>query len=403
MDKKLKILYIIPRFHPWKGGVERNFEALAERMVKEGHDVHVLTTEVRGKDYANWKYKETYKGIKIERMWQINNQLYAGFYPMLLPKLLLRKYDVIHVSGFGFIWTEFCLTIKKIISRKTKFISTPHGPFMSISTTSLIRRFIKTYYTQILKIILPWLYNYVIAVLDVQKEWLTKEYKIKLEKIRVVQNGIDVSYIEKDKRKISKDETVIITFLNRMEKYKGIQDVIKALGVVRSHPEFSSGSNFQFLIMGRKAGYTDELIKMTADLGMQDCVQFIYSPSDEERDKIFHEKSQINILPSEYEATGIALIEAMAKGNAIVTTNQNDAVDLLINSKSGFSYNFGDVDALVEILNTLITDYDLRMKMIKNNLEFAKEFTWEKAFENYKKIFVEIQAPNSKNQIQKNI
>ena len=382
-EKKLKIAYIIPRFLPFKGGAEQNTYALASRMAKEGHDVTVITTNVKFRNEELPK-EETIDGIKIIRNWALNNALYAGFYPELLPLLIRSDFDVIHTSGFGFIWREFCLTIKKVLSPKTKFVCTPHGPFMAVGANaenkSGLRAVIKDSYTFVLQMLLPWLYNYIVQVTPNQTKWLNEEYHIPENKIILVPNGVDRAMLEKELVEHSPEEKLVLSFTGRHEWYKGVQDVLRALGKLVASGE----NNFEFVIMGRSGNYTQKLKDIIEELQLDNYIRFIYSPTDEQRDELLYSRSQIHILPSRWEATGIVLIEAMAKGNVIITTNQNEGADLLIKEgESGFKYNFGDVDALATILKVLLDDANLRQRIRQQNLQFAKNFTWEEIFPNY--------------------
>ncbi len=393
---KLKIAYLVPRFHPFRGGGEQNIFALASRMAKEGHDVTVITARVK---YRNEElpYTEEYEGMHIVRNWALNEWLYLGFYPGLLIYLLNNKFDVIHSSGIGFLWREICLMIKKVFSPKTKFITTPHGPFMAATdeTDTAFRRFSKSTYTSILKIFMNWLYDSTIAITPKQNEWLIKDYNISSEKIILIPNGLDKKYLEKELHEHKKDEKVIITYMNRHEWYKGIQDMVKAVDSLRRSDALRKSKSedyvplpeFEFWIMGRAGNYTPSINELIEKLKVGEYTKFIFSPTDEERDRIFYEESQINVLPSRWEATGIALMEAMAKGNVGITTYQNEAWDIIIKEgENGFVFNFGDVEALTEILRKLLSDYKLRQTMRKNSLEFMKNFTWEAVFEDYKEL-----------------
>jgi glycosyltransferase involved in cell wall biosynthesis len=385
--KKLSIVYIIPRFHPFRGGAEQNIEAFAVRMAEKGHDVTVFTTNVRFRS-EKLPWVENYKNITIRRFWAPNEWLYAGFYPGLLFALIRKKSDLIHVSGFGFIWVEICLVIKKLLDRKTIIINTPHGPFMATAKNG-IKFIIKKIYTKILKLILPFLYTKVIAVVPKQTEWINNEYNIPIDRITVVPNGISEDYLVKKAPVHDKDEKVVITYLNRMEKYKGIQDVLYAMTLL----DKKVLDRCEFWIMGREGSYTKKLRSIVTENGLEDYVRFIFTPTDEERDNAFL-KSQINILPSQWEATGIVLLEAMAKGNVIVTTNQNQGVDLLINKKSGFAYDYGDRKKLAGILSVLIKDYETRREIIEHNVSFAKNFTWESIFPKYEALIEDLVSPH---------
>lgn len=375
----MKILYIVPRFYPFKGGAESNIEALAVRAAADGNDVTVFTTNVKFRN-ENLPWTEEYKEIKIIRHWALNSWLYLGFYPKLFINVLKSDAEVIHVSGFGFMWIEFCLITKRIFDRKIKIINTPHGPFMAFSNTG-IRGVIKKLYTLILKVTLPFLYHKVIAVVESQKEWITSEYSIPNNRIVTIPNGINESYIEKNLPVYNKDEKVIVTYLNRMEWYKGIHTVLYAMNKL----DKAVLKKMEFWIMGKSGNYTQKLKEIIDKKNLNEFVKFIYTPTDEQRDEAFL-KSQINILPSKWEATGIALIEAMAKGNVIITTYENQAWDMLINEKSGYVFNFGDEDELAKIFTEIVSNYEKRQEIIKNNVDFAKSFTWEQIYPLYKQL-----------------
>lgn len=386
----LKIAYIIPRFHPFKGGAERNIEALALRAVKEGHTVTILTTNVKFRD-EKLKTHEDYEGMKIIRMWALNNALYAGFYPQLFFHLWRNNYDIIHTSGIGFLWRELCLRITKPRHKNTKYIVTPHGPFMALGDSKGFRGFAKRNYTKVLRKSLNKIYDTFIEVTPKQRIWMKEEYAIAEEKITLIPNGIDKSYIEKKLYEEKYSEKPVISFIGRLAQYKGPHRVLNALGnIKKKRPNML----FEFWIMGRSQGdYTEFLQKEITENSLDEEVKIIFSPTDEERDDALKNHSQISILPSKWEATGIVLLEAMAKGNAIISTRQNEAYEMLIEEeKNGFSYDYDDEAALTKILESLLEDETLRKNMAIYNLNFAKEFTWDQIYKSYSKLLQELKS-----------
>jgi len=377
----MKIAYITPRFHPFKGGAEQNLLALSTRVAKLGFDSTVLTTNARF-NKEKLPREEFYKGLRIIRHWAPTEALYAGFYPQLLPHLLTNKYDIIHSTGIGFFWREFCLILKKLTSKQTRFIVTPHGPFLAATSATGFRGFIRKVGNRILKIYINWLYDEFIAVNPNQHVWMEALYNVNPVKIINIPNGIDESYIESKIVEHKPEDKVVITYMNRMEEYKGIQQVLKAIHKILDLP--GGNKNFIFYIMGRPGGYTKTLESMVRDMQLESHTKFIFSPEDKERDEIFYKESQINILPSQWEATGITLLEAMAKGNIIITTEQNEAADILIKEgENGFVYGYDEIDKLVEGLSWLLKTPELRERMRKDALEMSKKFTWESVVKSY--------------------
>lgn len=388
-SEKIKIGYVIQRFHPFKGGAESNMFAFASRAAKsDKFDVTVLTANIKFRDELP-PYRETVDGMKIIRNWAINEELYMGFYPMLLPSLLSNKFDVIHTSGIGFIWREMCLCIKKLVSPSTKFVCTPHGPFMALNDSEGFRGMAKKYYTMVLRVILPWLYDYVIAVNEEQHNWMTSEYKIPQDKIIVFPNGIDKSYIESKIYQPKIDGKVVISFLGRFARYKGVQYVIEALGEIKKKNK--NIPEFEFWALGRQTEHTEYLKKLVTKFNLEKEVSFIFSPSDEERDDALYKHSQINILPSQWEASGIALMEAMAKGNVILSSKQNEISSTLIKEGvNGYTFDYWDIDKLVEILKIVLKDKDLRLSMIEENLKLVKNYTWESIYPKYEDFIMQL-------------
>jgi glycosyltransferase involved in cell wall biosynthesis len=384
--KKLKIAYIIPRFHPFKGGAEINFESLAIRAAKDGHDVVVLTTNEKFRSEILQK-KEQYKGVKIIRMNAlITHPLYLGFYPELFWHLRKNHYDVIHTSGIGFLWREICLRLNK--KKDTYYVCTPHGPFMALGDTKGIRGLAKKYYTLELRRFIGKLYDVFIQVNPKQSEWMSEEYKIPKEKIVLIPNGIDKKYIEQKLFLEKFKRKPIITYIGRLANYKGIHFVLEAIYKIKKSKQ--DVPPFEFWILGRSQGeYTEFLKNLIKKYNIEKDVKIIFSPTDQQRDEILYKHSHINILPSKWEATGIVLLEAMAKGNAIISTKQNEMHDTLIQEGiNGFSYNYNDINKLKKILIQLLKDTTLRKSIAQKNLKFVQNFTWEASYEKYKRLIL---------------
>ncbi len=384
-----KLVFLVPRFYPFKGGAEQNAYQLAKRAAAEGYAVTVLTTDATpdGQPLAK---TETNEGIHIIRLHRWNQQLNLGFYPGLFWKLLRTDADIIHVeNGPGFIWQEYCLFWKKLVSRHTKFIVTPHGPFLAATgiseTKSLLRGMLKKVMGVYFRILWPWLFDIVIQVNPKQSAWLTQDFRIPQSKIRLLPNGIDAKMIVPHKR-VSElaHHPVVITYVGRFEAYKGVQQLLQALAGLRKL--LPQQPQFKLIAMGR-GPYLPQLQDLTHQLALDDIVEFIVNPTDNNRDTILYSRSQIHVLPSQWEATGIVLLEAMAKGNAIVTTTGNEAADLLITEgQNGYIYDYDNIEKLTTLLRIIISDDNLRQKMIDENLVKVRDYTWENIFPTYVSI-----------------
>jgi len=377
--KKLKIGYLIKYFYPIQGGAENYMLNLALLTVKDGHEVHVFTSDRKGKD-KGLKFEENYKGIQIHRCRLLFDFTHYFFLsPSLMSKLLKQELDILHVSGFGFVWHDFILIIKRIKSRKTEFINTPHGPFMALSSYILPLRLIKFIYTNIQKLFLNWLYDIILEDNTFQWRWIVK-YRIDKEKIKLVTPGLDSEVISKqiddhDLREFTQKyflkDKFIISCLGRISKYKGIQDVIE---IMPDLVKFKS--NIAYLVMGRDDGYARTLKMLAEKGGVKNNIRFIIDISEKEK-ILALESSQIFIFPSEWEAFGIVILEAMCRGNAIISTKTEGGKYLVTEGMNGFLYNSGDNKELYSYIVKLIKDKMLLGRMQKENKLRVRRFSWE--------------------------
>lgn len=373
-------------------------------MAAAGHEVNVFTTSVSpgGETMNELPAFENYLGINIYRFRNLTApQLTLGFYPGLLWKLIRTKTDIIHVeNGPGFIWQETCLIIKKLVSPKTKLVTTPHGPFLATPQT---HNFAKRTIAQIGKFLLSpyykliWskLFAIVFEVNPKQEVWMTRDYNIPQSKIKLMPNGIEAAQIANSKTVASKfnaandNDEVVITSVGRLGKYKGHHYIIQALADGIETARFVNPP--RLIIMGKDEGYAAELQHLIEFYNLQDIAEVKVSPSDSERDEIIYNQSQISILASDWEATGIVLLEAMAAGNSIVTSSGNEAADMLIKpGENGYIFTAGHVAELLEYLAHLINDNKLRSEMAQRNLNLVTQFTWESIFPKYLKYLQEL-------------
>jgi glycosyltransferase involved in cell wall biosynthesis len=377
--KKLRIGYISKYFYPIRGGEENYMFNMALQSAKAGHEVHVFTGNKKGNQVIKEK-ESTYKGIHIHRctfLFEGTHYLFCN--PSLLLKVLKSDLDVIHVASFGMIWHDFVLILKKVFSQKTRFINTPHGPFMALKRYNILLKWFKKVYTVVQKIFLNWLYDIVLQDNTFQWRWIT-QYGIKKAKVKFVSVGIDKDLITKRigisaireftiKHKIS--NKYVLSYLGRISEYKGVQDIIYVLqDLIRKFPDIV------LLVMGRDDGYLRTLKKIAEQEGVKKYVRIIEDISEEDKFTALN-ISNIFIFPSEWEAFGIVLLEAMTQGNAIISTKTEGGKFLITEKVNGLLYDFGNKGQLKLHIESLLKNKQLVEKMTRENLKKVNQCSWD--------------------------
>lgn len=365
----MKIGFLITYFYPKTGGAENNCYYTARELAKS-HEVHVFCS-------GGSESEEIIDGINVHRSKELFRlKYYFAFYPSIVNKIQKYDLDVLHVHGLGFVQHDIAVKKLKKVNPKIKVICTPHGPFMALNKYNLIGRIFKSIYTPLIKRSLK-MYDAVVEVNPNQTEWMTKDYGIERRKIKFVPNGLNEStfeslkadYIRKIANKYGLEGKFVISYLGRIQKYKGLDQVIKVLPkLLKDYP------NLVFVAIGKDADDMQRLIDLSKKRGIAKNVIFTGEIFEKEKLALL-EISEIFVFPSEWEAFGIAMLEAMARGNAAISTKTEGGV-YLIKKDNGRLYDFGKTEQLYVALSELIGDDKTRIKMGKKNIDFAKKFLW---------------------------
>ncbi|HYK44879.1 MAG TPA: glycosyltransferase, partial [Parafilimonas sp.] len=96
----------------------------------------------------------------------------------------------------------------------------------------------------------------------------------------------------------------------------------------------------------------------------------------------------IVMLTSHNEGTPMSIIEAQSCGKPVAATNVGGVRDTLIDEKTGFLVQRGDVQAMVKKIKLLVENPELRMQMGLKAMEFASsQFSKQAEIENFKKLY----------------
>jgi glycosyltransferase involved in cell wall biosynthesis len=231
-------------------------------------------------------------------------------------------------------------------------------------------------------------YNIVIQDNPFQEEWIRK-YNIPQKKIRLLKIGIKKQIFEPENltKEISKEfglsRKFVITFTGRFEEYKGLQHLIEAINKLKYKIKA-----IRLIAMGYKGNYLNKLKELITEYSLEKHVQIVENPDDETKLNIL-ELSQIFVFPSQWEAFGISQVEAMAKGNAIISSNTEGGKYLIELEKNGYLFEYSDSEAIANYIEKLYKDKILLETIRKNNIEKAKDFVWETIVKDYQKILYE--------------
>ncbi|AFY58277.1 glycosyltransferase [Rivularia sp. PCC 7116] len=159
-------------------------------------------------------------------------------------------------------------------------------------------------------------------------------------------------------------------YLGRQDPYKNLQRIISAFAALPISHEY------QLWFAGSEdKRYTPLLKTQIQELGITERVKFLNYVPYSELPKIINQAVAL-VFPSLWEGFGFPVLEAMACGTPVITSNISSLPEvagdaaILVNP-----YHTGE---LTEAMQLIATDEQLRNSLSNLGIERAKEFSWEK-------------------------
>ena len=382
MNSKTKKRYCIfaAQYFPHLGGVERYTYNLAKKLIEDGNEVVVVTSNV----YKLSEYEQV-DGIPVYRVPCWN--LLAGRYPVLKMNtrfwkinrtLKKQEFDMVIVNTRFYPHSLYGMILAKKI--KAKCITLDHGT----SHLSVHNRFWDTvgavfehFLTKIDQIFCKDYYG----VSGACNEWLS-HFHIKAK--GVLYNSIDLEEVKKIQKNVKKiykkkysvpDDAIVITFTGRLLKEKGLPSLLNVMDRINEE------RNDIYLFIAGDGDMRDEINSRKNShiipIGRIDFEQIVTLLSE----------SDIFCLPSLSEGFSTSILEAAACRCYILTTARGGARELLINEEYGCVILNNQEELLYNALIDAINNPQKRKKGIELTYRRVKDnFTWDIVAYNVEKI-----------------
>ena len=300
----MRILTMSYEFPPIGGGGANVVKGLSVELARAGHTVDVVTM-----NFQDLPHEEVIDGITVHRVDCRRHseskctarealRYILNARPVVRELLARGTFDLVHVH---FIFPDGLVALSEAARMGIPFVITAHGSDVPGYNQ---KRFFKVAHP-LLKVLWRRVTRNAAAIVSPSQ---TLARLIESEnpgtEVRVIPNGI----AENKYRPAPKKDQILVA--TRIVERKGVQYLLNALvGADISWPVIVVGSG----------EYEAELSRLNDKLGQPaNLVGWMNNESDEFRDLL--EQSAIYVLPSDFENFPVCLLEAMAAGSAIITT-----------------------------------------------------------------------------------
>ncbi|HBC87123.1 MAG TPA: hypothetical protein DCZ94_09235 [Lentisphaeria bacterium] len=385
----MKIAHLIAQFYPYLGGAEICVHNICESLSKAGHSATVISTTpapesrpeisyevihifnrtcgllrkfpAAGKFYLEHKLSSLQEKHRFD-LWQVTMGYPLGIYAVdffrknKIPCVLrccgedIQKY---HEIGYGYRLDE---KIDNLVMEKY-----------------------------------PLFDGFVALTPSVKEEYL--KLGIPEKKIHIIPNGVDTAKFAEIKagldrkavrRKFGLDEnkTLILT-VGRYHPKKGFDLIPQTVKMLKA-----KGLDFQWVVAGKNTSeilgkFPESAVEIKTIENMAKSGGEVFSLPSSELIELYC-AADIFVLPTLIETFGMVLVEAMAAGLPIITTDAPGVRDVILDGLNGLKAPVGNPEALAEMIFKLINDKELSSSLSENSINHAKDFyEWEKVTGKY--------------------
>ena len=400
----MKILMLTWEYPPRiVGGIARVVHDLSKRLIKDGHEVTVVTyrenTDVP--EYENDKGVDVYRVDNymihpnnfIDWIMQLNFNLVAKATEVIQNK---GRFDVIHAHDWLVAYSAKSLKNAFNIPIVATIHATESGRNSGIHDET--QRYIND---------TEWMLTYeateVIVNSNYMKGHIQGLFGLPFDKIEVIPNGINLTNfngVDRDydfRRQFAMDNEKIILYMGRLVYEKGIQHLISAM------PKILNGYHDSKLIIAGKGGMMDELKAQANSMGLGNKVYFTGYLNSKQVQKMY-KCADIAVFPSTYEPFGIVALEAMLAGVPTIVSDIGGLNEIVEHGVTGMKSYCGNSNSIADSVLSLLYNPQLCDNVSKNaKIKVKEQFNWAKIAQDthftYQRAICQTMAERTANQM----
>jgi glycosyltransferase involved in cell wall biosynthesis len=321
------------------------------------------------------------KGLEVESVSNTcgsDNEKYAG-----LAKYLGKSFDVVHIQyefgRFGKFFVSGTSTPKFYHSfpPQTKVVTTLHE--LPKSKNPLIRFMHARFLSTILSC------SHAIIVHTQEMARLKEQYPSHADKIHVIPHGMVTPKVLKEKTNLpsSLKGKKIIGFFGFVVPHKQVEKLIEALP--------SLPSEYVLVIAGGMQGheeYVSSLRQKAEELGVSSRIQWTGFVDES---KISEVLSWMDVVVFPYrQVTESGTLHIAVGHHRIILTSKLEAFEEIENTY-GCLRTFSDADEMVSLIQSLITDKQIRKEMVSSMKRFTLDRNWKSVAQEHVNLYRKIQ------------
>ena len=222
--------------------------------------------------------------------------------------------------------------------------------------------------------------QHLIVISKFTKQEVQRYFRADQSKITVVYNGYD-SQIYQPQDKAGQDSLILtkykikqpyLLYIGRLESKKNI---IGLLNGFRQYCQNNPQSQLKLVLAGKRSPDFSQVNNLLSDpILVERCLELGWT-SETVLPSLLRQ-AQAFVFPSWYEGFGLPVLEAMASGTPVLSSNAGSLPE--IGGEAALYFDPADAGDLAAKIKLIIEDNGLRQQLIETGLKRAADFNWTK-------------------------
>ncbi len=223
----------------------------------------------------------------------------------------------------------------------------------------------------------------ILCVSDFVSRTLQEMFHVPSERLRTIYNGVGPEFFRSSpdvaRRHIAGQLGIdypYVLYVGKLQARKNVAGLIAAFARFRRE----ANSQAKLLLVGRKVETSEGIDTTIEKLGLQrEVVQLGYVPSPsadpESPLPYLYSAARMFVFPSFYEGFGIPLLEAMACGSPVISSNVTCLPEVA--GDAALIVDPHSIEDLAEAMVRIDRNAETRARLIELGIDRARRFTWE--------------------------
>ncbi len=195
----------------------------------------------------------------------------------------------------------------------------------------------------------------IIATTQDVREEIVNQCRVPRQKVKVIHNGVDPERLEAaEMRPVFSGRVPVVGSLGPVEEMRGHELFVRAVAIL-----VTRGVKAQFVVAG-KGDRVPELRRLITDL---DIDRWVTVSSEFGSYTEVLDALDIVVQSSQMDVSGYSILEAMGHGRPVVAFNTGTACEMVEDKATGLLVSKGDVPALADAVQYLLSDTNVAMQM----------------------------------------